>query len=77
MTDERGGSLSWPLQRILYGDAGRDEVLLFARRMRTGGKPWYVIGFAAEESRLTGKTINIDSFCTSRAKPYDSILIHL
>ncbi len=42
LTADRGRRLGWPIQKILYDDPTSDEVLLFARRMRTGGKPWYV-----------------------------------
>lgn len=42
LCDDRNGTLSWPIQKILYDHASSDEVLLFARRLRTGGKAWYV-----------------------------------
>lgn len=31
----------WPIQKILYDNAGNDEILLFARRLGTGGRKWH------------------------------------
>lgn len=41
LCSDEGGRLSWPIQKILYDDPSSEEVLLFARRLRTGGIPWY------------------------------------
>ncbi len=38
---DSGERLSWAIQKILYDDPSSGEVLLFARRLRTGGIPWY------------------------------------
>lgn len=42
LTSDHSGHLSWPLQKNMYDHAGPEEVLLFARRLRTGGENWYV-----------------------------------
>jgi len=41
LSDDTSGHVYWPIQRILYDDPSSEEVLLFARRLRTGGIPWY------------------------------------
>lgn len=38
---DNGERPSWAIQKILYDDPSSEEVLLFARRLRTGGIPWY------------------------------------
>jgi hypothetical protein len=42
LCSDQGGLLSWPLQQNLYDNPSSEETLLFARRLRTGGKNWYV-----------------------------------
>lgn len=42
LCSDRGEQVGWTIQKILYDDPSSDEVLLFARRLRTGGIPWYV-----------------------------------
>lgn len=38
---DRGERLSWEIPKILYDNPSSEEVLLFARRLRTGGIRWY------------------------------------
>lgn len=42
LSSDQGSGVAWPIQKILYDDPTTEEVLLFARRLGTGGKPWYV-----------------------------------
>lgn len=42
LSSDTGSSVGWPLQRGLYDNPTVEEVLLFARRLRTGGETWYV-----------------------------------
>ncbi|MGB0991155.1 MAG: DUF4838 domain-containing protein [Akkermansiaceae bacterium] len=42
LCSDHNGHIHWPIQKILYDSPSSDEVLLFARRMRTGGKKWHV-----------------------------------
>lgn len=42
LCNDQHGGLSWPLQKNMYDNACSEEVLLFARRLRTGGENWYV-----------------------------------
>ena len=41
LCSDAGERPSWAIQKILYDDPSSEEVLLFARRLRTGGRPWY------------------------------------
>lgn len=52
LSNDNNGEVFWPIQRILYHQPSHEEVLLFARRMRTGGKHWAVVNHSLQGLRL-------------------------
>ncbi len=52
LCSDTDGHLYWPIQRILYNEPSGDEVLLFARRIGTGGKKWQSVNHSLEPMRL-------------------------
>lgn len=52
LSDDNHGHVYWPIQRILYNQPSNEEVLLFARRLRTGGKHWAVVNHTLHGLKL-------------------------